>query len=174
MVVRLDLEDRGEAVADVDGAGVLARPLDDARARRRQRLQMDARALVAAVLGPHHREDAELGQVRLAAEDLDDAVVLVAREPVASRTASSESSGRRHALRLLARHGALPPARSRQPCDYRLEHHQAVGAAERRLAGALGMRHQADDVARSLQRPAMLRTDPFGLASGVTSPAAST
>ena len=29
----------------------------------RQRLQVDARALVAAVLRPHHREDAELGEV---------------------------------------------------------------------------------------------------------------
>ena len=33
--------------------------------------------------------------------------------------------------------------------DDRFEHHQAVGAAERRLAGALRMRHHADDVARA-------------------------
>ena len=45
-------------------------------------LQVHARALVAAVLGPHHREDAELGQRRLAAEHVDDALVLVAREAV--------------------------------------------------------------------------------------------
>ena len=78
MVVRFDLEDRGQAVADVDGAGVLAGPLQHARPVGRQRLQVHARALVAAVLGPHHREDAELGQVRLAAQERDDAVVLVA------------------------------------------------------------------------------------------------
>ena len=77
MVVRLDLEDRGEAVADVDGAGVLAGPLQDARAGRRKLLQVDPRALVAAVLGPHHREDAELGQGRLALERANDAIVFV-------------------------------------------------------------------------------------------------
>ena len=83
VVVRLDLEDRGQPVADVDGAGVLAGPLQHLRPVGRQRLQVHARALVAAVLGPHHREDAELGQVRLAAEELHDAFVLVGLEAVA-------------------------------------------------------------------------------------------
>ena len=69
VVVRFDLEDRGEPAADVHGAGVLAGALQHLRPFGRQRLQMHARALVAAVLGPHHREDAELGQVRLAAEE---------------------------------------------------------------------------------------------------------
>ena len=40
VVVALDLEDRGEPVADVDRAGVLARALQHARARRRQLLQV--------------------------------------------------------------------------------------------------------------------------------------
>jgi hypothetical protein len=35
MVVRFDLEDRSEAVADIDGAGVFARTLQHARAGRR-------------------------------------------------------------------------------------------------------------------------------------------
>ena len=79
MVVRLDLEDRGQAVADVDGAGVLARPLQHARPLGRQLLQMDARALVAAVLGPHHREDAELGERSARGRsERDDALVFVA------------------------------------------------------------------------------------------------
>src|SRR5216117_4026434 len=43
---------------------------------------MDAGALVAAVLRPHHREDAELGDVRLAAEELDNPRVLVRLQPV--------------------------------------------------------------------------------------------
>ena len=34
MVVRLDLEDRGEAVADIHGARILARPLQHASAPR--------------------------------------------------------------------------------------------------------------------------------------------
>ena len=48
-----------EPAADVDRAGVLAGSLQHARPRRRQLLEMDARALVAAVLGPHHGEDAD-------------------------------------------------------------------------------------------------------------------
>ena len=83
MVVRFDLEDGGQPVADVDRAGVLARALQDARALGRQLPEVDARALVAAVLGPHHREDAELGQRRLAAEGRDDALVFVGFQAVA-------------------------------------------------------------------------------------------
>ena len=83
VVVRLDLENGRQPVADIDGAGVLARSLQHAAARGRQRLQVDARALVAAVLGPHHREDAELGEVGLAAHQLADAVVLIGGDAVA-------------------------------------------------------------------------------------------
>ena len=75
MVVRLDFEDRRQAVADVDDAGVLARSLQHALAGRRQLLQVDPRALVAAVLGPHDREDAELGFGGLALQQRDDAIV---------------------------------------------------------------------------------------------------
>ena len=35
------------------------------------------------MLGPHHREDPELGQRRLAAEGADDALVFVGLQPVA-------------------------------------------------------------------------------------------
>ena len=82
VVVRLDLENRRQPVADVDRAGILARPLQDAAARGGQRPQVHARALVAAVLGPHHREDAELGEVGLAAHQLADAVVLLGGDAV--------------------------------------------------------------------------------------------
>ena len=83
VIVRLDFEDRRQAIADVDGAGVFTWPLEHLRPVARQRLQVHAGALVAAVLRPHHREDAELGRVRLAAEELHDAVVLVRRQAVA-------------------------------------------------------------------------------------------
>ena len=82
VIVRLDLEDRGEPLADIDGARILAGPLQHLRPLGRQRLQVHARALVAAVLRPHHGKDAELGQVRLAAEELHDAIVFVALQPV--------------------------------------------------------------------------------------------
>ena len=87
MVVRLDLEDRAQPVADVDRAGVLARALHDARPGRRQRLQVHARALVAAVLGPHHREQPELEQVGLAAEHLAMRSYSSGFSPCCSRTA---------------------------------------------------------------------------------------
>jgi hypothetical protein len=83
VVVRFDLEDRGKPVADVYRARVLAGPLQDARPLGRQRLEVNARALVAAVLGPHHREDAELGEVGFPPEQLDDARVFVVGEIVA-------------------------------------------------------------------------------------------
>ena len=59
MIVRLDLERAGPAVADVDDAGVLARPLHHQLAARGQPLQMHARRFVGAVLAPHHAEDAQ-------------------------------------------------------------------------------------------------------------------
>ena len=73
MIVRFDLERGAPAVADIDDAGVFARRHDDALAGRRQSLQMNARRLVGAMLRPHHREDAEFGKGRLAAEQFFDA-----------------------------------------------------------------------------------------------------
>ena len=82
VVVRLDFEDGGQPVADVHHAGVLARALQDLRAAGGQALEVDAAGLVGAVLAPHHAEDAELGEVGLAAEDFLDAGVLFGRQPV--------------------------------------------------------------------------------------------
>ena len=48
----------------------------------RQRAQPFLRALVGAVLVPHGREDAELGQRRLAADQVEDALVFVRLQPV--------------------------------------------------------------------------------------------
>ena len=100
VVVRLDLEDRRQALADVDRAGILARPLQHLRPFGRQRLQVHARALVAAVLRPHHRENAELGEVRLAAHEPDDALVLVRLQPVAFENLWNRSSQSGSAVRL--------------------------------------------------------------------------
>jgi hypothetical protein len=78
VIVRLDLERDGRPVVEVEDAGVLARPLQDALARRRQPLQERRRVLVAAVLRPEEREDRELEVVRIAPEQLPD----TARFPV--------------------------------------------------------------------------------------------
>ena len=63
MIVRFDLVGDRQSVTDIDNAGVLAGTLKDGRPLRRQSAQVDARALVAAVLAPHHAEDAEFGQM---------------------------------------------------------------------------------------------------------------
>src|SRR4029434_9136955 len=53
VIVALHLEHACEAIADVDDAGVLARPLDHPGALCRKRAQVDLGRLVRAVLVPH-------------------------------------------------------------------------------------------------------------------------
>jgi hypothetical protein len=76
MVVALDLEGDRLPVAQIDHAGVLSRPLEDARAGAREPLEEQRGVLVATVLRPQQREDRELEVVRLALEQLADAVEL--------------------------------------------------------------------------------------------------
>src|SRR5580693_3327838 len=83
MVVRFDFEGARPSFADIDDARVLARPLHNATAASGQPLQMHARRLVGAVLAPHHAENAEFGDGRLAsAEKLFDLLVFFRREAV--------------------------------------------------------------------------------------------
>jgi hypothetical protein len=72
VVVALDLEADGEAVAEVEDAGVLAGPLEDARALAREALQEARRVLVAAVLRPEEREGGQLEVVGVAPEQRAD------------------------------------------------------------------------------------------------------
>ena len=69
VVVALHLEDERLAVAEVHHARVLARPADHLRPLGGQRPQPPLRRLVGAVLVPHGREDAELGERRRPAEE---------------------------------------------------------------------------------------------------------
>ena len=80
VVVALDLEDRGQSLADIHDPGILARPADHPGSFGRQRLQPYLRALVGAMLGPHCREHAKLGDVRLAPHDLQDQRIFVGRK----------------------------------------------------------------------------------------------
>jgi hypothetical protein len=74
VIVALDLERDRFAASEVDDPRVLARALEDVRRLGREALQKERRVLVAAVLGPEEREDGELEVVRLAFEQLLDAV----------------------------------------------------------------------------------------------------
>ena len=82
VVVRLDLEGAGPAVAHVDDAGVFARPLDDAIALGGQALEVHAAGLVGAVLAPHHAVDAEFSERRSAAKSRENALVLLRGDAV--------------------------------------------------------------------------------------------
>src|SRR5580704_3609256 len=82
MIVRFDFERRNEAVADVHDAGVFPRTLHHKFATRRKPLQLHLARFVGAVLAPHHAEDAQLRDVRIAPEDLLNARVFFGRYPV--------------------------------------------------------------------------------------------
>ena len=103
--MRFDFERASPAIADVDDARVLARPLHHAPAARRQPLQMHARRFVGAVLAPHHAEDAQLGDGRLApAEKLFDFLVFFRREAVLADDfwSDGKSGNRGHGETLLS------------------------------------------------------------------------
>ena len=80
MVVALDADGSGDAVAHVDDTGTLSRADQHPRGRGGEPAQVDLRALVRAVLGPHHRVHRQLEVVRLTSEDVPDAIELLVRE----------------------------------------------------------------------------------------------
>ena len=96
MVVAFHLERDREPVPEVEDAGILARPLQDALAGAREPLQEKRRVLVPAVLRPEQREHRELEVVRVAAEEGADALVL----PVGEAEGAMERLLRHAAQRL--------------------------------------------------------------------------
>src|SRR6185369_11279905 len=70
------------AVTDRDDAGILARALQHVGRLGGQRTKQGPRVLVGAMLAPERADDPELREGRLAAEHVDEAVVLAEREPV--------------------------------------------------------------------------------------------
>lgn len=93
VVVAFHLEDDAVAVIDIDHAGVFARALNDARPLGRQRAQPLLGRLVGAVLVPHGREDAELGEGRLAPDQAEDALVFVRLQPVRCDEVRGDGAG---------------------------------------------------------------------------------
>ncbi len=83
MIVRLDFERDGQAVADVNDAGVLLPCTDeDFFGPSGKGFEQRARVFVTAMLAPHDREDAQLGIARHAAEETLDVGILLRREVV--------------------------------------------------------------------------------------------
>jgi hypothetical protein len=108
VIVRLDLERDRETLAEVEHAGVLAGPLQNALAGRREPAQEGSRVLVAAVLRPEQREDRQLEMVRVSAEELSDPVCLPVGETESAmegligdlcQVTQCNRGHRRHALR---------------------------------------------------------------------------
>src|SRR5688572_15752064 len=155
MIMRFDLENGGKAIADVDSPSVFARSLQDPLARRRQGLQVNPRALIAAVLRPHHREDAELGQRRLASERFDDSLIFVSGESVLR----DKVVGNRHREVASARSDTAFTADSNSTSP------SALPIASSQARSGCGI--NPTTFLPSLQIPAMLFSDPFGLAAAV-------
>ena len=172
--MRLDLERDREPVADRDDAGVLARPGDDALAGGRQRAQQRLRALVRAVLAPHHAEHRELEVVRVAAaEPVADRVELVVghAEPAMERLHGSLGHGHREPAAPTRprprRSRPRPLARHSRPASGRSRSRPRTRGSPRRRA-----RDAASGPRRSRPRsstPAIARSEPFGLAGVVGS-----
>ena len=162
VVVRLDLEDGRQPVADVDGAGVLARPLHHPRPGGRQRLQVHARALVAAVFRPHHREEAQLQQVRLAAEQFLDARVLALGDAVLAEQVLVDHAHARAAC------GRAAPRLATRPSAYALTTDSSttrpsalpIHGSEARSGWGIS----PTTLRAALQIPAMLWREPLGFA----------
>ena len=150
MVVGLDLEHGREAVADVDRARVLPRPLQHPRAVGGETPQVPAGALVAAVLGPHHREDPQLGERRLAAENLHQPAVLLRAQPVRVDGGLLD-----HAAPVAAIAATTDSSTTRPSSLPRADSH-----------AALGMRHEPDDVAAAVADAGDSAQRPVGIGGG--------
>ena len=82
MVVALHLEDGRLPIANVDHAGILARPANDLRPLGRQLLQMKPRAFVTAMLRPHDRKDAQLDHIGFPPKRLQHIGIFILAEPM--------------------------------------------------------------------------------------------
>ena len=98
MVVALDADRHGDAVAGVDHPGVLAGAHQDPRPLGRQAAQVQPGRLVRAVLAPHHGVEGQLEVVGGPAQDFADSLELVvgqAERPVQRLSASFRAAAPR-------------------------------------------------------------------------------
>ena len=85
VIMGLDLESAGPAVADINDAGILSRPLHHELAACRQPLEVDAGGLVGAVLAPHDAVDAQLREPGSPPQGGNDPLVLFGCDAVLSQ-----------------------------------------------------------------------------------------
>src|SRR5215470_94463 len=76
VIVRFDLESGDEALSYVHDTCIFTRSLHDELATRGKTLEVNFAGFVGAVLAPHHGENPQLGDVRIAAENFLNAGVL--------------------------------------------------------------------------------------------------
>src|SRR5919201_3097975 len=156
VVVRLDLEHRRPTLADVDGAGVLARTLQDSVAVGRQASEKRLGGLVRAVLGPEHADHPELDVVRGAVEELARVLVLVLGESYLPQPPGVYSDTHLTASDIASR----TDRNSRRPSVP-----PSSGSAARSGCGIIPSTFPA-----LLTIPAMLWADPLGFAAPTTRP----
>src|SRR5262249_402264 len=153
-------------VADVDRAGVFSGALQHAWSGRRQRPQVNARALIAAVLRPHDREDSELGDRRHAAERIQNALVLLARQTVALEYGIGNEVWS-HFVRTPTEPTGTAVAENCLPAplitDSKITRPSALPTASSQARSGCGIRPTT--FRASFVTPAMLWTDPFGFAA---------
>ena len=162
----------GEAVADVDRAGVLLARAERAPAAPSvgKRRSSGLRVLVAAVLAPHAADDPELERVRVAPEAPADLLVLGAgqRDLAQGRVVGlgGVRCDRGSGDDAVAVRVVMPPP-SRAGTARRRGRPSPPSSASDARSGC-GM--SATTLRRSSQMPAMPATDPFGLAAGGHAP----
>ena len=160
MIVGFDLVGDGQAVADVDDAGIFAGALQNGRSFRRKPPQMDARTLVAAVLAPHHAEDAEFRQVGSRFRMSTIFLVFAFREAVWRQEFVRDT------MHFDRRHRASA---------FTIDSNISLPSALPRIASLrpIRMRHHAEHIPLLVHDSGNVVQRPFGFASGVICPFAS-
>ena len=128
--------------------GVLAGPLQDARAAWSATFRVHARALVAAVLGPHRPRTRRAPRGRRAAEDrCRSAAHSSAVRPCSAAASTVTAASRPDLPSPVRRRSAQRRLPRSQVIDQGTKDLAAVLATDGAIAGVLGVRHHAEDVA---------------------------
>src|SRR5688572_26576357 len=157
MRMRLDLEDRRDAVADVDRAGILPRADEHRVSLGRQRAEVHLRGLVRTVLGPHRGVHRELVPVRLAPERRADHLELLVSKPELPRELVGNGVGHRPA-----------PAITEESSDAKSACPPVGPTSGSTACSGCGM--SPTTLPASFLIPAIPRRAPFGLCASETVP----